>query len=208
MLKSMPTETDRTLSTRRTKIILLAMQEVLERNGLTAMLKRAGLQRYIGELSPADAEFDALRASEYAVLLQSIEAQYGSGARGQLNRIGHECFKQMLALEGWNWNMLSLTNRLLPTRERIKRSLTLLAQSMAEPDGDIKVSSDGEQLIFTDSTSDGTRGRTSATEICWLTVGELQECVYWATEENYEVSEVDCKAKGDPACVFVIGARL
>jgi predicted hydrocarbon binding protein len=204
----MPANTDRTLSNRRTKIILLAIQEVLGRNGLTAMLKRAKLQRYIGELSPAEAEFDALRASEYATLLQAIEAQYGSGARGQLNRIGHECFKQLLELDAWNWNMLSLTNRLMPTRERIKRSLTQLAQSMAEPSGDIKVTSDGEQLVFTDSISDGTSERTRATEICWLTVGELQECVYWATGENYEVTEVDCKAKGDPACVFVLGARM
>jgi predicted hydrocarbon binding protein len=149
-----------------------------------------------------------LRASEYSALLQSIDAQYGSGARGQLNRIGQEAFGQDLALDPVGWNLLSFTNRFLPVEQRAQRSLEQLARQIAEPDGKVSVKREGEQLIVTDETSDGTYGRKHGHEICWQTIGEIQECVRWATGHSHEVTEVACQAKGDAACTFVIGQRL
>jgi hypothetical protein len=204
----MPTnDANRFLSTAYTRAILLAVHEVLGRNGLNATLNIAGLQRFMGTQPLTSPQGSAMRASDLATLLQSIEAQYGSGARGQLNRIGHDCFKQIVVLDAWNWNALSLTNRVLPARQRIGRALEQLARALRDPDGEIEVSSDGERWQLIDNTSDGTYGRTRATEICWLTVGQIQECVYWANGQNYEVTEVTCTAKGDPACTFIIEGR-
>lgn len=207
MTLSVTQEVDRPLPNRRARCLLLAVQEVMGRNGLNATLNLAGLQRYIGNTPPANTKSE-LRASEYSALLQSIEAQYGSGARVQLIRIGQEIFQQSLALDPVAWNLLAFTNRFLPTEQRIQRSLEQLARQMAEPDGNVVVKQEGERFVLTDATSDGTYGRKGGHEVCWQTTGEIQECVRWATGYSYDVAEETCQAKGEAACEFVIGERL
>ncbi|MEK7276074.1 MAG: 4-vinyl reductase, partial [Chloroflexota bacterium] len=73
--------TDRLLPNKRIRRVLLAIQEVMGRNGLNATLKLAGLDRFINALPPDDADAE-VRASEYAALIQAVETQFGSNARG------------------------------------------------------------------------------------------------------------------------------
>ena len=202
-----PVSTDRVISNRRVRFVLLAIQDVMGRNGLNATLKLAGLQRYINSLPPANRAGD-LRASEYAALIQAIETLLGSGARGQLNRIGHAAFHHLVAADQTRWNVIAFLNRFLPARDGLRRSLAQLARHLAEPDGQVGVFSDDRQLLFVDDSSDATHGRRRASEICWLTAGQIQECLRWAAGANYNVTEVACKAKGDSGCRFEIGAKL
>ena len=39
-----------------------------------------------------------------------------------------------------------------------------------------------------------------------LYVGSLEEALKWATGQDLVVEEIQCKAKGDRCCQFVIGA--
>lgn len=200
-------EPGRALPNLRVRHLMLAIQDVMGRNGLNATLKLAGLQRYISNLPPPN-NLPELHASEYAALLQAIETLLGSGARGQLNRIGHASFKRLVESDQARWNIRGFVNRFLPARQQLRRSLTALAQYLAAPDGEVGVFSDDERLVFVDTTSDGTQGRKRANEICWLTMGQIQECAYWATGSNYDITEVACKAKGEAECRFEVGERL
>jgi predicted hydrocarbon binding protein len=197
----------RALPNLRVRILMQAIQEVMGRNGLNATLKLAGLQRYINNLPPAN-QATELHASEYAALLQAIETLLGSGARGQLNRIGHATFKKLVESDRARWNIIGFFNRFLPARQQLQRSLAALARHLALPDGDVGVFSDDQRLVLVDNTGDATQGRNRATEICWLTVGQIQECAQWATGSNYDITEVSCKAKGEAECRFEIGERL
>ncbi len=199
--------TDRVLPNRRLRCVMLGIQDVMGRNGLNATLKLAGLQRYVGNMPPASGSRE-IRASEFAAMIQAIETQLGSGARGQLNRIGHAAFRQIVASEKTAWNLIAFVNRFLPPRQRMQRALAQLAKHISDPDGKAGVYSDDQRLLFADDTSDSTQGRKRSTEICWLTLGEIQECISWATGGNYDVTEVACKAKGDPGCKFEIGEKL
>jgi hypothetical protein len=201
----MSTSTDRFLPNRRARCLLSAIQDVIGRNGLNASLRLAGLTRYLNALPPNDGGSE-LSAAEYASLIQAIETQYGNGARGQLNRVGHVSFNYLLAAEPFAWRWIALTNQLLPPRQRLRRALSQLARQLAEPGGSITVHSEDGRLIFSDHVSDNTSGRmaTAASEICWGTVGQLQACCVWATGEEYEVVEVTCRGKGDPHCNFEI----
>lgn len=197
----------RALPNLRVRILMLSIQDVMGRNGLNATLKLAGLQRYINSPPPANSLPD-LHASEFAALLQAIETLLGSGSRGQLNRIGHAAFKRIVESDQARWNILGFVNRFLPARQQLQRSLTALARHLAAPGGEVGVFSDDERLVFVDTTGDGTQGRQRANEICWLTVGQIQECAFWATGSNYDITEVACKAKGEAECRFEIGERL
>ncbi len=206
------TDLGRALPNRRVRILTLAIQDVMGRNGLNATLKLSGLQRYINELPPLDTSSD-LHAAEYAALLQSIETLLGSGARGQLNRIGQAAFKRLVDSNPGRWNFIGFVNRILPARQQLQRSLGELARHLAEPgladpSSGTGVFSDDQRLLFVDNTGDTTYGRKRAGEICWFTLGQIQACAQWATGSNYDIVEVACKAKGDPECRFEIGDRL
>jgi len=202
----MPTPaTDRLLPNRRLRSLMSAMQDVIGRNGLNASLRLAGLTRFINAL-PADDDPTALRASEYAMLIQAIETQYGNGARGQLTRVGHVSFNYLLAAEPLAWRWIALTNQVLPSAQRLRRTLGQLAKQLAEPGEGITVYLNDGRLIFSDTVSDNTAGRTTLTanEICWLTAGQLRAGCAWATSKDYDVVEVTCRAKGDMHCNFEI----
>src|SRR5574341_413065 len=195
---------DRALPNRRFRGLILAVQDVMGRNGLNPTLKLAGVPHYISYVPPANSVCEA-HASEYAAIIHAIETQLGSGARGQLNRIGRASFKYILACDKLAWNAISLTRHILPVRQRMHRALAQLARYLSEPDGSVAVHSDYHRILMVDESSDGTFGRQRNTEICWLTLGQIQECVHWATGRNCEVVEVACKAKGHPGCKFEIG---
>lgn len=195
---------DRAIPNRRFRCLLLAIQDVMGRNGMIAILKLAGLAYHIHHMPPANAACES-RASEYAAIIQAIETQLGNSARGQLNRIGHAAFRHAVACDRLPWNTLSLTGRLLPPRHRVQRALAQLARYLSAPDGNVAVFSDHQRLLLVDESSDAVPGRQGGAEICWLTLGQIQECIQWATGRHYEVVEVACKARGNSECKFEIG---
>jgi predicted hydrocarbon binding protein len=195
---------DRAIPNRRFHCLLLAVQDVMGRNGLNATLKVARLPQYLSHLPPDNGACES-HASEYAAIIQAIETQLGSSARGQLNRIGHASFKHVVASDRFAWNTQLLTRHLLPVRQRLQRALAQLARYLSEPDSSVGVLADHHRLLFVDESSDATYGRQSNAEICWFTLGQIQECIHWATGHSYEVVEVACKARGHPGCKFEVG---
>ena len=79
---------------------------------------------------------------------------------------------------------------------------------MAGRGGHVTVFTDDNRISLVDHDSDATVGRRRDSEICWETVGEIQEALKWGTGQEYDVNERSCKAKGDPACRFEVGDPL
>jgi len=197
----------RALPNNRLRRFMLAIQEVMGVSGLMTILRQAGLQRYGGALPPNNKE-SLLRASEYAAIIQAIENYYGRGARGTLNRIGHASFNKLVQSHRLRAQVYQMLFRALPLQNRKLMTLQWLAQEMAAPGGQVTVHLDDRHIAFVDQQSDATFGRTRETEICWVTVGEIQEALKWCTGTEHDVSEMSCKAKGDPACRFDIGEAM
>ena len=194
----------RTLSNRRVRRFMLAIQDVMGQSGLTTILRQAGLPRHASALPPANDE-PGLQPAEYAALLQAIENYYGRGARGTLTRIGYTCFDQLTADHRLQAAFYRFLFRLLPLRSRQLLALRWLARELAGRGGHVTVHVDDGRLNFVDHESDATVGRQRETEICWVTVGEIQEALKWSTGLEHDVNEVSCKAKGDAVCRFEIG---
>lgn len=197
----------RALPNARMRRFMLAVQEIMGRSGLTTILRQAGLAHYVGSPLPNNNQ-TALHAVEYTALVQAIENYYGRGARGTLTRIGHAAFQQLVDSQKFKAQLYPLLFRFMPLQSRKLLALRWLAQEMALPDGQVTVHLDDRHIAFVDRESDTTFGRGRDTEICWVTLGEIQQAVKWATGLEHEVTEMSCKAKGDPACRFDIGEVL
>jgi hypothetical protein len=119
-------------------------------------------------------------------------------------RIGYASFNRLVGAERFTAAFYRRVMWLLPNQNRQVLSLRWLAKDMAGPAGRVSVHLDDRRLNLVDYESDATAGRRRDSEICWVTVGEIQESLKWGTGLEYDVSELDCKAKGDAACRFEI----
>lgn len=198
---------ERALPNSRARRFMLAIQDVMGLSGLTTVLRQAGLQRYANALPPAD-EAGGLRAAEYAALMQAIENYYGRGARGTLTRIGYASFKRLVESKRLRARLYQLLLRPLPMPSRRLLVLRWLAGHIAGPGGRVRVHLDDRHVAFVDQESYGTTGRRRDGEICWVTLGEIQEALKWGTGREYDVAEMSCQARGDPACRFDVGAPV
>jgi len=200
-------EAGRALPNARVRRLMLAIQDVMGQSGLTTILRQSGLQRFAGALPPANGE-PGLHAAEYAALMQAIENYYGRGARGTLTRVGYAAFNHLVAGRRLMAAGYRAVFRFVPLQTRQLLTLKWLAREMAGRGGRVTVYLDDSHISLVDYESDATVGRRRDSEICWETVGEIQEALKWGTGREYDVSERNCKAKGDPACRFEVGDPL
>lgn len=185
---------------------LTSVQEVMGENGLNAVLRASGLERFIGNFPPNDLE-PSIQASQYAKLNEAIEAFYGRGGRGILRRIGKASFQYGVREQSALLGVAGVALKLLPERQRIKFILNGMADALKKSNPEVKawVDESGDRIAYIESTCAICHSRQSDKPICHLYVGSIAEAVHWATGREFEVTETRCMAKGDEYCRFEIG---
>ncbi len=184
---------------------LVAAQEVMGTNGLNAVLRSSGLERFVDNLPPDDLK-PAIKTGEYARLNQAIEEFYGRGGRGMLRRIGRASFQYAVREQAALLGIAGVALKLLPARQRIKFILNSMVGALkkSNPQVNAWVEEEGDKLAYCESTCAICFGRQSQEPICHLYVGSVGEAVHWATDQDYEIVETLCLAKGDPCCRFEV----
>jgi hypothetical protein len=185
---------------------LTSAQEVMGDNGLNAVLRTSGLERFIGNFPPNDLQ-PSINASQYAQLNQAIEDFYGRGGKGMLRRIGKASFQYGVREQAALLGVAGVALKLLPEKQRIKFILNGMADALkkSNPEVNAWVDESGDKLAYVESTCAICHSRHSETSICHLYVGSVSEAVQWATGKEYEVTETHCLAKGDEYCRFEVG---
>lgn len=184
---------------------LAAAQEVMGENGLNAVLRSCGLERYIGNFPPDDLE-PAIQTAQYARFNEAIEQFYGRGGRGMLRRIGKASFQYALREQSSLMGLAGAALRLLPERQRIKFILNGMADALRKSNAQVEVwLEEGERIAFHDATCGVCHARKSETPICHLYAGSIGEAVEWATGKSHQITETHCMAKGDEYCRFEVG---
>jgi predicted hydrocarbon binding protein len=188
---------------------LTSMQEVMGENGLNAVLRTSGLERFIGNFPPNDLN-PAIEAAQYAKLNQAIEDFYGRSARGMLRRIGKASFQYAVREQAALLGIAGVALKLMPEKGRIKFILKSTADALkkSNPQVETWVEEKDDRIAYLESTCAICHSRTSAEPICYLYVGSLSEAVQWATGKSYEILETHCMAKGDPYCRFEVGGVI
>jgi len=185
---------------------LVSAEEVMGTNGLHAVLRDTGLERFIDNLPPDDLN-PGIRTVEYAKFNEAIEVFYGRGGRGMLRRIGKASFQYGIREQGALLGVAGVALKLLPEKQRIKFILNALVNALKKTNAQVQAwmdETDGK-LAYVDATCAICMGRHSDQPICHLYVGSVGEAIRWATEKEYEILETHCIAKGDPYCRFEVG---
>ena len=182
------------------RILLLAMEEILGRTGVDAILTRAGLSGYGGR----DLPFPADQISRIG---EALEAAYGPrGGRGLALQTGRACFKYGLREFGPGLGLTELAFRLLPLPAKLKKGSEALAGLFNNFAGQrVRLAWNEGKTTWRIERCPLCAGRHTDAPCCHLAVGLLQEALYWASGGKvYMVEETSCIARGDSACTIII----
>ncbi len=185
---------------------LVSAQEVMGENGLNAVLRSVGLERFVGNFPPNDTN-PGIKAVEYAKFNESIEAFYGRGGKGMLRRIGKASFQYGVREQGALMGVAGAALKLMPQKGRIKFVLNAMANALKKTNSQVEawLEDEGDKIAYCESTCAICLGRHSDQPVCHLYVGSVAEAVRWASEQEYEIIETHCVAKGDKYCRFEVG---
>jgi bacteriochlorophyll 4-vinyl reductase len=186
---------------------ILAIGEVMGERGLKAVLRQAGLARYAAELPPNNLE-QGVATVDYAALNQAVQEFYGRAGKGMLQRIGRASFRYGVEEQATLMGVAGTALKLMPQKTRIKFILTQMAKSLVDVNENtyIEVQETPQGFVFADYTCGVCCCRKAEHPVCYLYVGSISEAVKWATGQEYEVHEIECRATGAEACRFLVAA--
>jgi bacteriochlorophyll 4-vinyl reductase len=186
---------------------ILAIGEVMGERGLKAVLRQAGLARYAADLPPNNLE-QGVATVDYAALNQAVQEFYGRAGKGMLQRIGRASFRYGVEEQATLMGVAGTALKLMPQKTRIKFILTQMAKSLVDVNENtyIEVQETPQGFVFADYTCGVCCCRKAEHPVCYLYVGSISEAVKWATGQEYEVHEIECRATGAEACRFLVAA--
>jgi predicted hydrocarbon binding protein len=191
------------------RIVLLAMEEVMGRNGVNAILNLARLKNLVNSYPPNN--FDRqFTFEEVGSIQQALEDMYGPrGARGLALRAGRACFKYGIKEFGPVLGIADLAFRLLPLGMKLKVGFEVFAETFNKfSDQIVRLGEDEENYIWIIDRCPVCWERQTEEPCCHLAVGILQEGLYWVSSgKSFHVEEVECIAKGDVTCTILINKR-
>ncbi len=191
------------------KIILLAMQEVMGSHAVRDILNAATLLEN-GDRIIADGARKRFDFAQFSRIQAALEKTYGlRGGQGLALRCGRASFRYSLREFGEQSGYTDLDFRLLPLGTRLRAGSERLARLLNEKSGQIvRVSEEGEHFIWEIERCPVCQGRHSEGVSCHLTVGMLQESLYWISGGKYfNVEETHCIAKGDSTCRILVNKK-
>ena len=191
------------------RIILLAMEEVMGRNGVNAVLNLAKQHHLVNNFPPNN--FDRqITFDELGAMMQALDDMYGPrGGRGLALRAGRACFKYGIKEFGPVLGITDLAFRLLPLTMKLKVGADVFAEIFNKfTDQSVMLGEEPDRFIWQNTRCPMCWGRKSDAPCCHLAVGILQESLYWVSGgKNFEVQETACAACGDEVCTFVIDKK-
>ena len=185
--------------------MLEAMEEIMGKNGLNAILNMAGLSHLIDNFPPIDLNkgFDF---AEFSALCGALEDMYGRrGGRGLQLRAGRVGFAKggsMLGMVG----VSDLAFKVLPLNAKLKIGLPAMAMVFTKfSDQKSTVKDCGEYYSYKMTPCPVCWGRTADRPICFAAKGLTEEALHWVSGgKKFRVEEIECAAMGAEACVLAI----
>ena len=191
------------------RIILLAMEEVMGRNGVSAALNLARLRHLVNNY-PSNNFDREVTFDEIGGLMKALDDMYGPrGGRGIALRAGRAAFKYGIKEFGPVLGIADLAFRLLPLNMKLKVGADIFAEAFNRfSDQIVKVTDEEERIVWQNVRCPMCWGRKSDSPCCHLAVGILQESLYWVSGgKHFDVTETTCTAIGHETCTFIIDKK-
>lgn len=187
--------------------MLEALEDVMGKNGMNAILNLAHLSNLIDNYPPSNLErqFDFAEVSSLSI---GLEEMYGPrGGRGLALRAGRATFADTLRNFGAMAGAGDLAFKVLPLNAKLKIGVPAMAKIFSTiSDQETTVEDHDTEYHYLIHKCPVCWGRTGEDKpVCFIAAGLLQEGLKWVSGGNeFRVNESDCVAKGDKVCKFVI----
>jgi hypothetical protein len=186
--------------------MLEAMEEIMGKNGLNAILNLAGLSHLIDNYPPPnlDKEFDF---ADYSTLNGALEEMYGPrGGRGLQLRAGRVGFARGGQKMGAMVGVGDLAFKVLPLNAKLRAGLPAMAMVFTKfSDQRSAVADEGEYYRYTMEPCPVCWGRTADRPICFAAKGLVEEALHWVSGgRKFRVEEIECVAAGGDICTLAI----
>jgi len=190
------------------RIILEALEDVMGKNGLNAILNLAHLSHLINN-PPSDNLDKAFDFAYVSAINLALEEMYGPrGGRGLALRAGRAAFAEGLRNFGALAGVGDLAFKVLPLQAKLRIGLPAMAKIFAQmSDQETTVKEQDHEFVYTIHRCPVCWGRAGQTDkpVCFMAVGLLQEGLKWVSGgSEFRVNESKCVAKGDDVCEFII----
>ena len=188
-------------------IMIKALEDVMGKNGLKAILNLAHLPELIDNSPPGNLakEFDF---ADVSAINQALEEMYGPrGGRGLALRAGRATFADALKNFGALAGAGDLAFKVLPMHVKLRIGLPAMARIFSQvSDQHSTVSEFANEYIYTIHRCPVCWGRKDLDKpVCFIAVGLLQEGLKWVSGGNdFRVYETKCVSMGDEVCEFTI----
>jgi hypothetical protein len=188
------------------RIIIEALEEVMGKNGLNAILHLAGLSEYINNYPPnnLEKEFDF---AYLTALCAALEEMYGPrGGRGLALRAGRATFADALRGFGALAGVGDLAFKVLPLAAKLKIGLPAMANIFTQFSDQISnVHEEGDKYIYTLERCPMCWNRKADRAVCFIGQGLVQEGLRWVSGgHEFKVDISTCIAKGDDMGRYVV----
>ncbi|MBE2220228.1 MAG: 4-vinyl reductase [Anaerolineae bacterium] len=191
------------------RIVLTAMEEIMGRHGVNAILNFADLDKLVNNYPPNNLEL-GFPFSEFSALQQAVEEIYGvRGGRGLSMRAGRETWKLALKEFVPVLGIGDLAIRTLPLGIKLKIGLDVFAQTFNKfSDQQVRLGEDHRGYLWIIERCPICWGRTTPQPCCHLAVGLLEQALDWVSKgRRFRVEEVECVAAGDDVCLITISKK-
>lgn len=187
-------------------IALKALEDVMGKNGVNAILNLANLQHLIDNYPPPNLsrEFDF---SYFSAIWGALEEMYGPrGGRGLALRAGRATFAEGLRNFGALAGAGDLAFKVLPLQIKLKIGLPAMARIFTQTsDQHSTVEEKEDHFIYTIHKCPVCYGRHIDKPGCHIATGLLQEGLKWVSGGyDFRVVETKCIAVNDDVCEFEI----
>jgi hypothetical protein len=188
------------------RITIEALEEVMGKNGVNAILHLAGLSEYINNYPPdnLEKEFDF---AYFTALCVALEEMYGPrGGRGLALRAGRATFADARRGFGAQAGVGDLAFKVLPLAAKLKIGLPAMANIFTQFSEQISnVHDDGAKSIYTLERCPMCWNRKADRPVCFIGQGLLQEGLRWVSGgHEFKVDISTCISKGDDMGRYII----
>ncbi|MCP4426803.1 MAG: 4-vinyl reductase [Chloroflexi bacterium] len=191
------------------RIVLTAMEEIMGRHGVNAILNLAHLQHLVNNYPPNNLRL-GFTFSEFSAIQQTLDDMYGvRGGRGLALRAGRETWKYALREFMPVLGITDLAFRTLPLGIKIKIGLDVFAETLNKfTDQRVRLGEDERGFLWIIERCPVCWQRKSEAPTCHLAVGLLEQSLDWVSRgRRFGVEEVSCIAVGDETCTILISKK-
>jgi len=188
------------------RITIEALEEVMGKNGLNAILNLAGLSEHITTYPPDNLEKEVDFAYITALCI-ALEDMYGPrGGRGLALRAGRATFADALRGFGALAGVGDLAFKVLPLAAKLKIGIPAMANIFTQFSDQVSnVHEEGDKFIYTLERCPMCWNRKADRPVCYVGQGLLQEGLRWVSGgHEFKVDLATCIAKGDDMGRYII----